>query len=112
IPLFCFTMGIALLFAVSNVFFNDTQHLSGVILQAVYFLCPILYGREHLPAWLVKWLVANPLFSIIEMNRSIFYYGLAPDPREYLIVCATSLLFLGLGLWVFKKADNKFIYFV
>ena len=72
-PLFFVSMGISLLFAVSNVFFEDTQHLAGVILKALYFLCPILYSREYLPDWLIKWIILNPMFSITEMFRDIFY---------------------------------------
>jgi DNA-binding transcriptional MerR regulator len=41
-------MGLALLFAVGNVFFEDIRHLTGIIIQSLYFLSPILYGPEHL----------------------------------------------------------------
>lgn len=53
LPLLCITMGLSLVLAASNVFFDDTLHLSEVGLQALYFLCPVLYHRELLPPWLV-----------------------------------------------------------
>ncbi|NLF24334.1 MAG: ABC transporter permease [Deltaproteobacteria bacterium] len=112
IPVFFFTMGLALLFTVSNVFFADTQHLSGLILRALYFLCPILYDRHRIPAWLVDWLVLNPLFGQIEFMRDLFIKGVLPDPVTYLINFGGSLLMLIFGLWIFRKSENKFIYFV
>ena len=112
VPLFFVTMGMALLCAVSNVFFEDTQHLIEVVFKAVYFLCPILYARDMLPAWLVKWLVLNPMFCLIEFMRGIFYEGVLPNPEVYAINFVGCFLFLLFGLWVFKKADDKFIYFL
>lgn len=112
LPLFMFSMGIALLFTVSNVFFQDTQHLSSVILQALYYLCPILYGREHLPEWLVGWLTINPMFTLIEAMRGIFYYGQIPSLVEYSWLFLGGAISLTIGLWVFNKTEDKFIYFV
>ncbi len=112
IPLFLISMGCALLLSVLNMFFDDTQHLRGVIFRALYFLCPILYKREHLPDWLVQWVVLNPMFGVIENTRRIFYYGEFPIWDTYLWNIAGSLLFLMLGLWVFKKASDRFIYFL
>jgi ABC-type polysaccharide/polyol phosphate export permease len=112
IPLFFFTVGVSLILAASNVFYEDTQHLTSVLLRAVYFLCPILYDRSMLPEWLVKWVVINPMFGIIEAMRNIFYYGVLPNQTTYFLNLTGSIFILALGLWVFKKADDKFIYFV
>ena len=112
LPMFLFTMGLALLVAVSNVFFADTQHLCSVVLRAVYFLCPILYDRQHIPAWLVKWLELNPIFGQIEFMRNIFVDGVLPSPWAYAVNLGSSLLVLLIGLWIFRKSESKFIYFV
>ncbi len=112
LPLFFLTSAVSFIFAVSNVFFRDTQHLSTVILQGVYFMCPVIYGRHQLPDWLVKWLELNPLFGIIEMCRSIIYDGRIPDPAVYIYCLSSSALLLIFSLWLFKRADQKFIYFV
>lgn len=112
IPLFMMTMGIALIFAVSNVFFEDTQHLSSVIFKALYFLCPIIYQRDMLPPWLIKWVVINPMFGIIESMQALFYYGTLPNMETYIANIIGSAAILALGLYAFRKADDKFIYFI
>ena len=112
VPLFLFTMGVSLVLAASNVFFEDTQHLTGVLFKALYFLCPILYDRTMLPDWLIRWVKLNPLFGIIEAMRNIFYDGVFPDLHTYAWNLAGSFAALLFGLWVFKKADDKFLYFI
>lgn len=112
LPLFLATMGVALVFSVANVFFEDTQHLATVMMRALFYLSPILYSRENLPEWLVKWVVLNPMFTTCEFMRDLFYFGTLPDINTYLINVAGSTLLLGFGLWVFKKADDKFLYFI
>lgn len=111
LPLFFTSVGVALIFSVADVFFDDTKHLTGVALQALYYLCPILYGREHLPEHLIRWLELNPMFNIAETFRMIIYYGEIPSLQHYSSMLLSSALVLAFGLWVFKKADDKFIYF-
>src|SRR5690606_9798298 len=83
VPLFCLSLGVAMIFAVANVFFDDTRHIVGVFLQALYYLSPILYGREHLPERLLQWLNLNPMFHIVELVRQIFYYSTYFDWSTY-----------------------------
>lgn len=112
IPLFCVTMGLSLIIAVSNVFFEDTQHLVDVVLRALYFLCPILYSKELLPEWLQPWVVLNPMFGQIEFMREIFYYGTIPDFIPWLINSTACLIILIIGLAVFRRSEKKFVYFM
>ena len=112
IPLFFFTLGASLLLAVANVFFDDVGHLTDVVLRALYFLCPILYGREHLPVSLQKWVALNPLFTIIEDMRSVIYSGQLPALDSFGYSVIGSIVTLLVGLIVFKKASDKFIYFI
>jgi ABC-type polysaccharide/polyol phosphate export permease len=110
IPLLMVTIGISLILAVSNIFYEDTLHLSEVGLQALYFLSPVLYGREQLPAHLVQWLSYNPLFGQIEALRGIFFEGVLPDPMSFLINLALSFFVLCLGLTIFRRAEDRFLY--
>ena len=112
LPLLCIVMGVSLMLAASNVFFDDTLHLTEVGMQALYFLCPVLYQREHLPVWLVDWLALNPLFREIEFIRALFYSNLLPDPAAFGVTLCTSVLVLLVGLWTFHKVEDRFLYFV
>lgn len=110
--LFCLSMGIALVIAVSYVFFHDTQHLTGVMLQALYYMCPIIYTIDMLPKHLLPYFKLNPMFGMTNAIRDIFYAGLLPSVESFLTINLVSLVFLMLGLILFNKTSNKFIYFV
>ena len=112
LPVFCVTIGLSLILATANVFFDDTLHLSEVGFQVVYFLSPVLYHRDLLPEWLVGYLVYNPLFLQIEFIRDIFYDGVLPDPTLFIYNLVGSVLVLCVGLWIFERNDAKFLYFV
>jgi len=45
-----FTTGLALLLATLNVFYRDTQHILSVIMLAWFFLTPIIYSIDTVPA--------------------------------------------------------------
>lgn len=112
LPIFCVTIGLALVLATSNVFFEDTYHLTEVAMSALYFLCPILYHRGLLPAELTSYLALNPLFVQIEFMHDLFYAGTLPDPTAYLINLGVSVMILFVGLWIFRRSEDKFLYFV
>lgn len=112
IPLVLFTVGVSLMLATSNVFFDDTLHLSEVSLQALYFLSPVLYPLSILPPRLVKVLSFNPLLHQINQFREIFYNGTVPNFSFYILSLTGSIVMLFIGLSIFKKNENKFLYFV
>ena len=112
LPLLCLTLGFGLLLAVSEVFFEDTKHLTKVVLQAWYFLSPVLYGPELMPPHIVKWLKLNPLYYPMVQLREIFYYGTVPELMPYLLSLSFGLLVLLFALYVFYRNEDKFIYFL
>jgi ABC-type polysaccharide/polyol phosphate export permease len=112
LPLYFVTVGISLVLATSNVFFDDTQHLAEVGLQALYFLSPVLYQRDLLPKGLVDYLVLNPLFCQIEFMHDIFYEGRIPDPLTYALNFCAALAVLAAGLYIFRRSEDKFLYFI
>ena len=112
LPLFIVTMGVSLIVSASNVFFEDTQHLTGIVLQAAYFLSPILYARDRLPDWLEQYIGINPMVGVIESMRLIVYEGALPSFEDYMLNLFGCCIVLVIGLFIFKKSDDKFIYFI
>lgn len=112
VPLLLMTIGLSLLVATCSIFFEDTKHLTKIGLQAWYYMTPILYGPDMLPAHVVKWLKLNPLFYPVSQLREIFYHGTIPATGPYLISVVVGFCFLLFSLTVFYRSEDKFIYFV
>jgi homopolymeric O-antigen transport system permease protein len=92
-------VGASLLVAVWNVFYRDVQHLAGLALVLLFYLTPIFYllPKGTQATWL---LVFNPMGSLVEDYRSIFFAGTVPAASSVLLGTIGSLVVLCLGLWV------------
>ncbi|HVT59288.1 MAG TPA: ABC transporter permease [Thermoanaerobaculia bacterium] len=107
-----FTLGAGLLLSPLAVFFTDVVELIGVLLTALFYLTPIIYPKEILPAkilWVVRF---NPVRSILEVFRDPIRYGKIP-PLEHLAVCAgIALLALAVGAYSFRRSSDRIPFYV
>jgi len=105
---FLFTLGIVYFTATYNVFFRDLRYIVQHILTAVFFLTPIMYDFSVIPArfqWLLK---LNPMTTIIDSYRNIFFYGAWPNWENLGYVLALSLVLVTAGAWAFEANREIF----
>ena len=53
----------------------------------------------------------NPLYQYIDFARTIILYGKCPSLESFVACLASSTLVLVVGLVLFRKNQNKFIYY-
>lgn len=112
---FVFACGLSLFLSAVTVYFRDVQHLYSVLLTMWIYLTPILYSMDTLEKLgsnmqFVKYVVSlNPLTQYVNYFRSVVMMGQLPTLQDNLICMAMSLITLGFGALVFKKAEGKFI---
>lgn len=113
-----FTLGVGFVVATTNVFYRDVQMIMDVILLAGFFLTPVFYSLDILPrsyvlfgvnldVWRLMYYL-NPMASIIANYRVILYSGGAPAADFLFRTLITSLVFLGVGLWLFYRYQSRF----
>ncbi|MBK5528325.1 ABC transporter permease [Pseudomonas sp. TH06] len=108
--LFCFAVGLTLALSIATVSFRDLPNIVGVILQALYYLTPIIYPLTFVPE-AYKWIFAlNPLTLFVEIFRLPIYEGNIASLDVYAKVIALALLSMAFGVYTFKKHD-RFIVF-
>lgn len=108
--LFCF--GVSLILSTLNVFFRDTAFLWGVALTMLNFLTPIFYPESIIPANLITIFHMNPLYQIIFFMRTIILDGCSPTPITYLYCALSVAVILAVGLWVFRKNQDRFVLYL
>jgi len=107
-----FTLGMTFFFAVANVFYRDVSHILQIVLSAWFYLTPIIYPLDMIPAryhWFFK---LNPIIYVINGFRLAVYYGKLPQAQSILasFVCAFISLFIGYS--IFRKYQDSFVFYV
>ena len=111
--LLCLTLGFALLLSVANVFFRDVEHLLGVIFLPWFFLTPVLYGLEQLPAasthrWAIELLrYGNPVTPYVEGMRSVVLFGVVPGTTLLLYIFLVGPALAIAGLRVLQRYEDR-----
>ena len=65
-----FSFGIGVIFSILTVYFRDTQHLLTIVLQALFFLSPILYDKTNMIGPLKYLIYLNPIVPFIDLFRN------------------------------------------
>jgi lipopolysaccharide transport system permease protein len=106
---FIFTLSLAYFSATFYVSFRDTQYLLGVILNLMFFLTPIFYETNALPAKYQAIFRLNPMVQILEFYRAILFSGKPPEGQALLGLTVPAVGLLLLGYYFFKKTSDHFV---
>ena len=104
---FIFIYGIALAISSLNLFFRDLERLTGIFITLAFYFTPIIYPETMIPAKYVKLVNLNPLTPLMVSWRNLFLHNQL-DFMQLTISAAYALLFLTIGLIIYKKLSWKF----
>ena len=107
--LFCLSLGVGMLLSTAMVFFRDTVFLWSVVSMIWMYLTPIFYPESIIAEQFLPLYRLNPLYQIITFIRTILIDGVSPSPGSYLGALLSAIIPLMIGVWVFKKNQDKFI---
>lgn len=109
---FLFTIGIGMLLSCLSVFLRDIFYIYGIVLTIWNYFTPVFYSIEILPETLQKLFQFNPLYQFITAVRDIVLYGNCPSMATLGIITLIGTGTLAIGAIVFKKNQDKFIYYI
>lgn len=109
-----FCLGVGLILSVLNVFFKDVEYIYEVVCMMTFYITPIMYRlntfkKNGMSLAVVKILMLNPLYSIIEMFRSCVLYCEMINWHHFVYGMGVSLIVLLFGIYIFYKNQDKFI---
>ncbi len=110
--MFLFTLGMGFLLSCISVFLRDIWHIYGIVLTLWNYLTPVFYSIEILPVKLQMLMHFNPLYQFLNAARSIVVYEQMPSFATLGILGLIGVGMLAIGAFVFKKKQDKFIYYV
>lgn len=115
VPLLClalFCLGLGMLLSAAMVFFRDIQFLWGVLTTIWMYLTPIFYPVSALPEGVQAVVKMNPLYFYVTFVRTCIIDGVSPEPVLYAQCAAVGLVMLGIGAFVFKRSQDKFVLYL
>lgn len=115
-----FAIGVGLVLAVANIFFRDTQHLVGILMQIWMYLTPIIYppnlvsdasanvgGLFGTPITVMDIYELNPMIHYVTAFRNLMYDNRFPDLGDTLACVAWAVAALAVGMYVFARNEKK-----
>ncbi|MDR3116389.1 MAG: ABC transporter permease [Bifidobacteriaceae bacterium] len=117
-------IGAGMIFAAMNVFYRDAENFVELITMITTWFSPVLYKwgmiEQHMPAWLFKIYMLNPLTTAVELFHYAFWWptninfaslGLYMPPHffsDILISLFIVALVMVVGQITFRKYEGRF----
>jgi ABC-2 type transport system permease protein/lipopolysaccharide transport system permease protein len=105
-----FAFGASLIVMTLLVWFRDTEHMIGVLLQALYFVSPILYQPNLLGERAVALIAWNPLTHFLAFFHAAVYDGVWPAAGTWIGAGLWTIAALGIGYTVYKANEHEYIF--
>lgn len=101
-------MGLALPVAALAVYYYDVRHMMPIALTALFYVSPVFYSVELVPASFRFLYVVNPIAHLLEIYRLAIYDGVMPSAGTTVTVGAISVATFVLGYAVFNHFKSTF----
>lgn len=112
ICLLIFSIGVGFFLSCISVFLRDMFYIYGIIILIWTYLTPIMYSITILPNIVQKFMQLNPLFQYVDFAREIILYSRIPALSSWILCLVYAVLTLLFGIWIFRKNQDKFIYYI
>jgi ABC-type polysaccharide/polyol phosphate export permease len=103
-----FTLAMALLLSMANLFYRDVKYLFEIVLTVWMFVTAVLYPSSLVGGKLGLVMRLNPMTPIVEAYRAVLLYGRSPFTPDFLAATALSFAMLGVSWVLFHRAEYQF----
>ena len=114
-PIVCLifiNLGIGLILSALFIFFRDIQYLYRLFTQVVMYGSAIFYSIETMSENMQKVFYCNPIFCVIDYFRSVVIKNTIPELWHHGILAFYAIALFGIGCYVYKKYNYKFLYYI
>jgi lipopolysaccharide transport system permease protein len=104
-----FSISLAIIVGILNVFFRDVGQFCGIFLQFWFWLTPIVYSVNILPERVRPLMDFNPMMVFISMYQGILVNGVWPHWPDLIPVAVLSLFLCIFGIRLFLKRSGEMV---
>lgn len=106
---FIMVLGVTFPLSVLNVKYRDVQFIWSVVIQAGFFLTPIIYRFDMLPENIQNILQYSPMVHIFIIAQDVTLYGQLPNIESVQYAILTTIIVFAVGYAIFKKFNSKIV---
>jgi ABC-type polysaccharide/polyol phosphate export permease len=110
IPLVLCVFGLSLFLSIAGVFFRDVSYIVPQIMQAMFFLTPIVYTMDSLPPRFQNLISFNLFYHLVEIFRAPIVSQSLAAQEHYIYASLFSFLIFIIGYISLKKYENKIVF--
>jgi lipopolysaccharide transport system permease protein len=107
VEMFLIACGVTFILASMYIHFHDMQHIWEILLQIGFWLTPIIYPIDIVPARFHSLIFLNPWARVIEYSRDIFIRGHIPSLYLNTLLAVGSIVIFAVGWAIFKTQEGK-----
>jgi len=111
VMLLIFNIGVGFILSALYVFFNDMSYLYDVLLRLIMYMSAIFYNVDSYGEY-GRYFLLNPVYGFIKYFRCIIIDGVIPSWQYHLLVFGYAALAMLVGGFLYKKYNNKFLYYL
>ena len=114
-PILClliFNIGIGMFLSAMFIFFRDVQYLYDVFLTLLQYASAIFYTIDSFSPSFQRIFLCNPVYCYIKYFRTVVIDGGIPSVEFHILCVFYALISIGLGIFVYKKYNHKFLYYI
>jgi ABC-type polysaccharide/polyol phosphate export permease len=105
-----FTLGVGLFISAFAVFFVDIMNLYSILLRLLMYLSGLFYVLESLPLKMRTIIIWNPIYHMITLFRFPIYEGRIPPTFSIVYFGVWTFVSLVIGLIVFTRLSDEYVY--
>ncbi|MDE1725688.1 MAG: ABC transporter permease [Thaumarchaeota archaeon] len=109
IPLFLLTLGISLPLSTLNVIYRDISYIWNVIVQAGFFLTPIIYTIDIFPKNIQSIIMLNPMAHVINWVHDFTLFNKIPTFGSIIFTFGVSIIVFVIGYTVFRRLEDTMV---
>jgi len=104
-----FAFGLGVLLGILNVFSRDVSQAIGVVLQLWFWLTPVVYSYEAVPANL-RWMIRlNPMAPLVRIYQDALLFHRWPGYEGLWLPALIAVVMFALSFVVFRRASAELV---
>ncbi|MCR5413819.1 MAG: ABC transporter permease [Kiritimatiellae bacterium] len=112
VTLMVFNVGVGLVLSALFIFFRDIDYLWRVFLQLLMYGSAIFYTTDRFSPSMQTVFACNPIYRHIAYFREVVIGGAVPSLSTHLVLAAFALSAVSLGMFMYKRYNTRFLYYV